>query len=293
MANLEQYSDEHRIFLQGIMSKGILNAEEVHSLLRMACGRCKVETPVDRPGKLEKLKKFIITINKELGDLGLEIRKALDEDSYTREAYFVLCNNYDRSDELSQLTCKAMVDFSRNEMEYFKLLLDSLLRSENKEISPTEALNCANYVQTFTPSRKFTQKDGEMAIKKFIDSKWLKYDSPQQQSQIRLSAKFLAEMTPYLRDIRNKYIEQNKGLEDGPLEIGKGIGHCQLCSHIVVRSIDCPSCGVNYHLYCIFSIASETRRELGRCIACKGDVPIPIGRNLGPNQTKHRKRKHQ
>ena len=79
MANLEQYSDEHRIFLQGIMSKGILNAEEVHSLLRMACGRCKVETPVDRQGKLEKLKKFIITINKELGDLGLEIRKALED----------------------------------------------------------------------------------------------------------------------------------------------------------------------------------------------------------------------
>ena len=100
-------------------------------------------------------------------------------------------------------------------------------------------------------------------------------------------------MTPYLRDIRNKYIEQNKGLEDGPLEIGKGIGQCQLCSHIVVRSIDCPSCGVNYHLYCIFSIASETRRELGRCTACKGDVPISIERNLGPNQTKHRKRKHQ
>ena len=238
MANLERYSDEHRIFLQGIMSKGILNAKEADNLLRMACGRCKIEIPVYRQGRSEKITKFVMTINKELGDLGLEIRKAFDEDSHTKDSYYVLCNNYDRSGEPSQLTCKAMVDFSRNEMEYFKLLLDSLLRSENKEISPNEALNCANYVQTFTTSRKFTQKDGEMAIKKFIDSKWLKYDSPRQQSQIRLSVKFLAEMTHHSKDIRNKYIQQNKGLEDVPLEIGKGIGHCPLCNQIVVRSIN-------------------------------------------------------
>ena len=169
MSNWEPYSDEHRIFLQGIMARGILNAEEVHTLLKMACRRCNVEIPVDGKGKMEKLKRFIQTINKELECLGLQIKKALDEDARTRAAFFVLCNNYDRSQEASQLTVKAMVDFSPNEMEYFKLLLETILRSDEKEITPTAALNCANYVKNPNANKRFTQQDGEVALKKFVE----------------------------------------------------------------------------------------------------------------------------
>ena len=75
MSNWEPYSDEHRIFLQGIMARGILNAEEVHTLLKMACRRCNVEIPVDQKGKMEKLKRFIQTINKELESVGLQMHR--------------------------------------------------------------------------------------------------------------------------------------------------------------------------------------------------------------------------
>ena len=37
------YSDEHRIFLQGIMSKGILKGQEVTALMKTAYLRCDGE----------------------------------------------------------------------------------------------------------------------------------------------------------------------------------------------------------------------------------------------------------
>lgn len=294
MSNLEPYSDEHRIFLQGIMARGILNAEEVHTLLNMACRRCKVEIPVDSKGKMEKLKHFIQTINKEIECIGLQIKKALDEDAKTRAAFFVLCNNYDRSQEASQLTVKAMVDFSSNEMEYFKILLENILKSNDKEISPTSALNCANYVKNPSANRKFTQQDGELALKKFIEHKWMKYDHPRSQSQLRLSTRFLAEMDPYLKETYKKCTEQNEeDLDEDFVEMAKGIGKCQLCQNLVIRSVDCPNCRLNYHLYCICQTAKEAMPETGQCKSCKADVPIRMKRKPSSNQNKERKRKSQ
>ena len=292
MSNWEPYSDEHRIFLQAIMAPGILNAEEVHTLLKMACKRCNVEIPTDGKGKMEKLKKFIQTINKELESVGLQIKKALDEDAKNRAAFFVLCNNYDRSQEASQLTVKSMVDFSANEMEYFKIILETILKSNDKEISPTSALNCANYVKNANSSKRFTQQDGESALKKFVEHKWMKYDNPNYQSQIRLSTRFLAEMDPYLKEIRKKCTEQNEDeFDEDYLEMAKGIGKCQLCQNIVVRSVDCPNCQVNYHLYCVFQTVKDNTPELGKCKACNADVPIRIKRKTNSNPSKDRKRK--
>ena len=291
MSNWEPYSDEHRIFLQGIMARGILNAEEVHTLLKMACRRCNVEIPVDQKGKMEKLKRFIQTINKELESVGLQIKKALDEDARNRAAFFVLCNNYDRSQEVSQLTVKAMVDFSSNEMEYFKILLETILKSNDKEISPTSALNCANYVKNANSTKRFTQQDGELALKKFVEHKWMKYDNPNYQSQLRLSTRFLAEMSPYLQEIYKKGSEQNDDVDEDFVEMARGIGACHLCKHIVVRSVDCPNCQVRYHLYCIFQTAKENSPEIGKCKACNTDVPMRIKRKQNSNPIKDRKRK--
>ena len=292
MSNWEPYSDEHRIFLQGIMARGILNAEEVHTLLKMACRRCNVEIPVDGAGKIEKLKRFIQTINKELESVGLQIKKALDEDAKNRAAFFVLCNNYDRSQEVSQLTVRSMVDFTGNEMEYFKIILETILKSSEKEISPTSALNCANYVKNANTNKKFTQQDGELALKKFVEHRWMKYDNPNSQSQIRLSTRFLAEMDPYLKEIYKKGSECNEDeVDEDFIEMAKGIGVCQLCKNIVVRSIDCPSCKVNYHLYCIFQTHKENSPEIGRCKACNADVPIRIKRKPSSSLSQARKRK--
>lgn len=292
MSRSEPYSDEHRIFVQGIMTRGILNSEEVYSLLDMACRRCDVEMPVDRKEKSLKLVKFIQTINRELEPMGMIIKKALDEDTKMKAAFFVLCNNYDRSEDISQLTVKAMVTFSPNEMTYIKMLMENIIRSEDKEISPTFALNCANFVNYSNTTKKFTQQDAEVALKKFMEQKWLKYDNPQHQSQIRLSTRFIAEMHPYLQDARKKSDEENEDeLEEGFLEMAKEIGMCPLCNNLVIRSINCLDCGAKYHLYCIFQTAEESTPETGKCKKCK--KPVPIRRKASSRENHERKRKAQ
>ena len=58
-------------------------------------------------------------------------------------------------------------------------------------------------------------------------------------------------MGPYLQEIYKKGSEQNDDVDEDFIEMARGIGACQLCKHIVVRSVDCPNCQVRYHLYCI------------------------------------------
>lgn len=98
-----KYGDEHKVFLQGIISRGIMNSGEVMDMFCLACNRCGgkkaikisnyhhnrkymkcyylVELPEVQAERNEKLKNFIICINQEIRDLGLEIKKAIDEDS--------------------------------------------------------------------------------------------------------------------------------------------------------------------------------------------------------------------
>ena len=177
-----------------------------------------------------------------------------------------------------------------------KILLETILKSEEKEVSPTTALNCANYVKNSTTNKRFTQQDGELALKKFVEHKWLTYDDHKAQTQIRLSTRFLAEMDPYLKEIRRKCEGQDEeDLDDDLVEAAKGIGKCQLCQNLVIRSVNCPDCQVNYHLYCIVQTATDAKPDTGRCKACKANVPVPSKRH--PHSTsshlKERKRKSQ
>ena len=49
-----KFDDEHRIFLQGIMCKGILNDKEVHALHSRALKACSIEIPDKKPESVIK-----------------------------------------------------------------------------------------------------------------------------------------------------------------------------------------------------------------------------------------------
>ena len=89
-----KFDDEHRIFLQGIMCKGILNDKEVHALHLSSLKACSVEIPEKRQERDQLLVKNIQTINDEIEKLGLKIRKGQDED--TGKSCFMLINNNNR-----------------------------------------------------------------------------------------------------------------------------------------------------------------------------------------------------
>merc|ERR1719216_252603 len=88
------------------------------------------------------------------------------------------------------------------------------------------------------------------------------------------------------KKFEKKCAEQNDEFDEDYLEMAKGVGKCQLCQNIVVRSVDCPNCQVNYHLYCVFQTVKDDRPEIGKCKACSADVPIRIKTKMNSNSSK-------
>ena len=94
MPGKERYQDEHRIFLQGIMCRGILKERDVNSLHNKALRMCGISIPETKEEKNSLLAKNIQTINTELRKVGLLIKKGQDEDS--GKSFFLLVNTQSR-----------------------------------------------------------------------------------------------------------------------------------------------------------------------------------------------------
>ena len=94
MPGKERYQDEHRIFLQGMMCKGILKEKDVYSLHNKALKVCNIPIPETKDEKNSLLSKNIQTINMELRKVGLFIKKGQDED--TGKSFFLLVNTQSR-----------------------------------------------------------------------------------------------------------------------------------------------------------------------------------------------------
>ena len=94
MPGKERYQDEHRIFLQGMMCKGILKEKDVYSLHNKALKICNIAIPETKDEKNSLLTKNIQIINMELRKVGLLIKKGQDEDS--GKSFFLLVNTQSR-----------------------------------------------------------------------------------------------------------------------------------------------------------------------------------------------------
>ena len=117
-----EYEDEHRLFLQGIMAKGVLNNKEVHSLHEKVLKMCNIEVPEKRKDLIDLLAKNIRTINNEIESVGLMIKKGVEED--TGESCFMLVNTESRAVGGSKfLATKVQSQFSAAELDYLRWIL--------------------------------------------------------------------------------------------------------------------------------------------------------------------------
>ena len=155
-----EYEDEHRLFLQGIMAKGVLNNKEVHALHEKVLKMCSIEMPEKRKDLIDLLAKNIRTINNEIEEVGLMIKKGVEED--TGESCFMLVNTQSRAVGGSKfLATKVQSQFSPAELDYLRLtpfckdiefqtfsrlLATEILQSEEKMITSRKALNLMDQV---------------------------------------------------------------------------------------------------------------------------------------------------
>ena len=125
-----EYEDEHRLFVQGIMAKGVLNNKEVHALHEKVLKICNIEIPEKKKDLIDLLAKNIRTINNEIESVGLMIKKGVEED--TGESCFMLVNTQSRAVGGNKfLATKVQSQFSPAELDYLRLAEWTKLRKNS------------------------------------------------------------------------------------------------------------------------------------------------------------------
>ena len=101
------YGDPHRIFMQAMMSRGIIDANEFNSLFNLILQKCGIQ-PLELGEMAQKQKCFVETVNKVVETkCDLKVRKVWDEEARNpRKSWLILINKTDRSKDSNKLTIK-------------------------------------------------------------------------------------------------------------------------------------------------------------------------------------------
>ena len=160
-----EYEDEHRLFLQGIMAKGVLNNKEVHTLHEKVLKMCSIEIPEKRKDLIDLLASNIRTINNEIESVGLMIKKGVEED--TGESCFMLVNTQSRAVGGSKfLATKVQSQFSPAELDYLRLISNLFLYRIFPRLLATEILQNGEKMITSRAAPNLMDKVGWILIKK-------------------------------------------------------------------------------------------------------------------------------
>jgi len=246
-----KFDDEHRIFLQGIMCKGILNDKEVHALHSRALKACSIEIPEKKPERDLLLVTNIQIINGEIEKLGLKIRKGQDED--TGKSCFMLINSSNRMVAGSRdLGTQVQVNWSQQQLEYLRLVATDILQSEDKAVTSRAALLLTDRVQKKN-GKKMSMEEAETTINELIDARWIKpLDG---NKKLTLDVRFIGEMEGWMVEVMG----------------AENVAFCKSCRKVVVRGRYCQCAdNIAWHNYCI---EKQVARGVDvKCLTCNTKI---------------------
>ncbi|KAI8893028.1 Nse1 non-SMC component of SMC5-6 complex-domain-containing protein [Globomyces pollinis-pini] len=223
-----EYNNNHRLFLQLMMSKKELDietAKQEFSKLVLS----------NSEGNQDFLS-FIRIINDQLNLVDLQLRNSIHP--ITGIVYLVFVNR--NSDEISKLA----THYNANEINYFRLIVNTVVESDKFKISVNSALNLTSRLEPSIPSSA-----GEIAVNKFIDDLWLL----ERNGYLSLSTRTLVELELYMIQKYEEFIIT-----------------CQICKENIWNEfVRCKSkkCEVKVHRYCFSKLA--TRNQGPKCPGCQ------------------------
>ena len=237
MPSRDNYSDEHRIFLQGLMCRGVLDFNEVYDLTRRTLKACNIDIPEKRKECIAMALEMVQIINGEVAKLGLKIIKGSDEE--TGKPYFMLINNSSRMVGQSRdLGTSVQTQWSALELEYLRLVATEILQSEDKVITNRQALQLTDQVGK-NGGKRMTMEGAEVTITKLMATRWLKL--VEGNNKLALDVRFVGEMESWMVEI----IGADK------------MAYCKVCHKLVVRGVYCDNCDtVAWHTHCLEKVAS-------------------------------------
>lgn len=240
---MKNYGKPHRMFVQAMLTRGIISSRDLKELFELICKRCDIELPADT-AKLTKA--FYFAINMKIYEkCNLKLVKVFDEANIAKNSFLLLVNKTDRSKDDNKLTIKDQTTFPPHEMEYLKLIVDNIMENPLREVTSTRALSISKDVNK--NNKKIPAQEAEVILQKFKDHNWLA--ECQDSGAILLSTRFIYEMEPYLKEI-----------------YPDNVGTCAKCKKMVIRGIYCSNedCESQYHIYC-----AHEKKEKIKCVKCK------------------------
>ncbi|KAJ3342537.1 hypothetical protein HDU93_001923 [Gonapodya sp. JEL0774] len=212
MVEQHEFGDEHRLFLQAIISRRFLEEEELKQ-----CQKDAYQLAGEDPSPLVE---FLRRVNEALREIDLELKRAKDNDG---NYYYALVNT--RRDGISELA----TGYEDHEISFFKHLLELLVDApdESYEAGSLKILNDLKRVN-FTGRKKMTEKDCEEFLTRLVADHWIVEPT---KGRYHLSVRSILELKPYL------------------VENFDEIAQCEACKEIIatkrlpINGRTCPGCG--------------------------------------------------
>ncbi|KAF8782128.1 Non-structural maintenance of chromosomes like protein [Argiope bruennichi] len=214
------------------MWKKICGNDEVWNLIRK-CQRIsnddssRPETP-----EPEDLVQFIKEINLALKPLNIAIKSMRDE--LSTEMFYILIN--ENNNNISRLAS----DYKMQELEVFKGLAISIVKSEDGKISSTDALNLEIDI-------KISKREVNDMLQMFVVDGWL----CEKDGYYFFSTRAIAELQHFFRE---NYMDN--------------ISICYQCKNIVFQGPVCQNCDIKLHNYCM------KRTGIKLCPSCRKDFYV-------------------
>lgn len=237
MSNL---GDEHRLFLQAFMWRKICRAGEVMNLYKECLRRANIQISSCDASELSQ---FVNKINSHIRPMHMQIRKGIEEDTGINCYALVNMTN-------SSLSCLSS-DYTVNELEFFKKIVDKIILSEDGVASSVSLLNLTDEMA----DRKLSKKEAEDLIERFVTDKFL----CKNYGVISLSVRSMIELDPYFREVYEDMITI-----------------CQMCKQIVLQGQTCTNCDAKLHLHCATRYF-KNKNEL-KCLSCGSKWPYNISK---------------
>jgi len=243
-------NDVQRLFLQAILSRGILSYAHAQALrekcvasVLAADDSLDIEYQDGRPA----WEAFVTNINQALDCLDLDFRQLSDEQT-GREMYGLVNR---KGDEIAQMA----TDYTPAEITFFKAIVEQIMLSPRHaySISSLAALREVSHFKS-----NMTKTQAEIVLGSFVARGWLVKSA---RGRYSLSTRTLLELGPYLKST----------YPDEHLE-------CNICFEMITRGVACytPNCQTRIHYHCF----QRHRRRSSKCPSCSADWPQEQGKPL-------------
>ncbi|XP_029846205.2 non-structural maintenance of chromosomes element 1 homolog isoform X3 [Ixodes scapularis] len=232
---MTRYGDEHRLFLQIMLTRKILSLSEIKAVLEFCHEKNRV--PCNATKDDDSLTRFVSDINGKIVPFSMRIKHGVSEDDGQR--FYALVNLKDN--DLSK--CATM--FSGNEMTYFKKLVQQIAESNTGTIQSTEALNIASGLDNCRLS---------IGMAEDLIERWLELGCLMQDGgRLSLSPLGLAEMDTYLQQ-----------------QFGDELPKCHMCKQTCLKGQTCanPNCTVKLHYHCANQVFRLGASPIDGCPRC-------------------------